>query len=821
MKKKLLVIMLAIAMVMTFIPVLTMTASAAEVASGTSGDVNWTLTDEGTLTISGTGAMEDWGMANDVPWYGSRTSIKKIVIEDGVTSIGACAFYEYSNLTEVTIGSSVESIGNSAFYMCSSLTSVTIPDSVTRIGDGAFFGCIALTSVTIGNSVESIGFRAFYKCSALTSVTIPNSVKSIGGSAFEKCSALASVEIGNSVESIDDSAFQDCSNLTSVDIGDSVKNIGNYAFYGCSNLASAEIPDSVTGIGNYAFSGCSSLTSVDIGDSVENIGNYAFSGCSNLTSVDIGNSVTTIGADAFRGCSKLTSVKIPDSVTTIGPRAFYDCSNLTSVTLGNSVTLIHVNAFSNTNLQTVNAPCNYRLEGEFFYNGNTQLSNIPGTVTITIAPHVASDTGNCVCGYNPIESVTVTGNKTSWDYAPDATATLTVDVTLKEGYTATTTTYTWTKNDTEIPPVSESTLIIHGINAGEWSYICTVIVDGYKMTGDVFVVTVNKAASFVTAAPTPNTLIYAGEAQNLISAGEAMGGTMVYSLTENGEYTTTIPRGTNVGDYTVWYYVQGDENHNDSAKDSVNVTIEKTTPLKMHFNYTFPADLTYNGEEKAITVTVKDGIVGMGDFNVWYKDSFNNRVQGAPINAGTYDLYIEVTEGDNYEAETVEAGYYIIEKATPVLTEPTAIEDLIYNGDSQALVSAGSTTGGTLKYGMFVGEYDSSVVYGPVLEEAAPTATNVGPYIVFYMVEGGDNYEDVAMQHITVTVEKAKPTLDVKAPVTSVLPGNTILLSYTLTGVKGEALTNAVVIDSAKIGTLTCDIDGLKVTVPSTAVIGG
>ena len=83
MKKKLLVIMLAIVMVMTFIPVLTMTASAAEVASGTSGGVNWTLTDDGTLTFSGEGAMADYSNGSQ-PWYAYKDSIKTVIVTKGV-----------------------------------------------------------------------------------------------------------------------------------------------------------------------------------------------------------------------------------------------------------------------------------------------------------------------------------------------------------------------------------------------------------------------------------------------------------------------------------------------------------------------------------------------------------------------------------------------------------------------------------------------------------------------------------------------------------------------------------------------------------------
>ena len=358
--------------------------------------VTWTLSSDGTLTISGTGDMEG------APWLSQRDEIKKVVIKDGVTSIGGgafsgCygltsvtipnsvtgieqyAFYNCSGLSSITIPNSVTSIGSSAFYGtkwydnqpdgvvyagkvlyvykgtmpsntkidikdgtkgiggsafsgCSGLTSVTIPNSVTWIGESAFYGCSGLTSITIPNSVTSIGEYAFRNCSSLTSVTIPNSVTSIGGGAFYGCSGLTSVTIPNSVTSIGGAAFAECSGLTSITIPNSVTSIGGFAFYGCSGLTSLTIPNSVTSIEGAAFAECSGLTSLTIPNSVTSIGNNAFYRCSGLTSVTIPNSVTSIGDYAFSGCSGLTSISFPNSVTSIGNSAFYGCSGLTSIT---------------------------------------------------------------------------------------------------------------------------------------------------------------------------------------------------------------------------------------------------------------------------------------------------------------------------------------------------------------------------------------------------------------------------------------------------------------------------------------------------------
>ena len=340
MKRKIVSVLLCVLLLASLLPV---SAFADTTASGTCGyNLTWTLED-GTLTISGTGAMENYDHIDDngsyrtsAPWGECYSSITSVVINDGVTSISNYAFYNCSSLTSVTIPDSVTSIGDYAFSGCSSLTSVTIPDSVRSVGSGAFSGCSSLTSVTIGNSVTSIGDYAFRWCSSLTSVTIGNSVTSIGEQAFYNCSSLTSVTIPHGVTSIGNSAFSGCSSLESVTIGNSVTSIGGWAFCDCSNLTSVTIPDSVTSIGGWAFCDCSSLTSVTIPDSVTSIGDDLFRWCESLTSVTIPGSVTSIGNGAFYKCSSLTSVTIPDSVTSIGNFAFSGCVSLKSFTVSES-----------------------------------------------------------------------------------------------------------------------------------------------------------------------------------------------------------------------------------------------------------------------------------------------------------------------------------------------------------------------------------------------------------------------------------------------------------------------------------------------------
>jgi hypothetical protein len=160
-------------------------------------EITWDLSDDGTLTISGT-EMPDyyknaWGNIN-APWNAVRSRIVKVVIENGVTNIGNSAFIDCTQLSSVIVPNSVTRIGDSAFSGCSNLTSVNIPEFVTSIGSAAFSGCSCLTSIiNIPEFVTSIENRTFYGCSSLTSITIPESVTSIGVSAFSGCAGIKEI----------------------------------------------------------------------------------------------------------------------------------------------------------------------------------------------------------------------------------------------------------------------------------------------------------------------------------------------------------------------------------------------------------------------------------------------------------------------------------------------------------------------------------------------------------------------------------------------------------------------------------------------------
>lgn len=222
----------------------------AEETSGTYKDtMTWMLDGEGVLTISGTGIVEfvvDPYEAHPLPWSDYHSSIKRIVLEEGITGIE----------------------GEWTFAGLENLQSVKFPESITVIGYEAFMNCPALTSVTIPASVEEIGSRAFGLCDSLISINVDEEnpyYSSIDGVLCNKeKNKLIQFPIGksntaytipDSITSIESVAFECNKNLTSIIIPDTVKSIGGYAFEGCENLAEISIADSVTEIGMSAFEG--------------------------------------------------------------------------------------------------------------------------------------------------------------------------------------------------------------------------------------------------------------------------------------------------------------------------------------------------------------------------------------------------------------------------------------------------------------------------------------------------------------------------------------------------------------------------------------
>ena len=302
----------------------------------------WTLKDR-TLTISGTGEMKDWGWTDQGDWHTIQyiDSIKRIIIENGITNIGNSAFEYCTSLTTVTIPESVINIGYNAFTECSSLKNIEIPEKVISIGRYALAGCTSLESINVAaNNKNYLSIDGVLFSKDKTQIIQYPSAKS----------DAKEYAIPNTVISIEEYAFYQCNNLASITIPEGITSIENGTFYGCTSLTNITIPEGVTIIGESAFEYCTSLASISIPESVEIIEGRVFNGCSSLESITLPERITNIEEETFERCSSLTNITIPKAVTIIEEYAFAECTSLTSINIPSSIRTIEKDAISNTTI---------------------------------------------------------------------------------------------------------------------------------------------------------------------------------------------------------------------------------------------------------------------------------------------------------------------------------------------------------------------------------------------------------------------------------------------------------------------------------------
>ena len=376
MKKRLVSLLLAFSMMLTFLPVGAVTAFAEDPEWSCGANASNIVTAHfnsasGTLTFSGEGAMENYQTMHFVaPWKKVSNQIKKIVIENGVTSIGSNAFYQCSDMQatlDLSDAKALTSIGNNAFYGCKKLTgSLEIPDSVTKIGAEAFRDCNNLSgNFELPKGLQSVGNDAFCNCYNLTGgLKLPDTVTSIGTGAFYNCAKLDGyLVLSSSLTKIPQNAFNNCVNLKVEDklvIPSSLTVIEDGAFARCSSLTGdLKIPDTVTSIGNNAFNGCSSLNGyLTLPSQLTVIPSCAFWNCSQLKvqgGLKIPENVNSIGWGAFRGCAQLKgSLTLPEDIESIGRQAFYDCTGLTGTfKIPDTVTKIEQETFYHCGLDFI------------------------------------------------------------------------------------------------------------------------------------------------------------------------------------------------------------------------------------------------------------------------------------------------------------------------------------------------------------------------------------------------------------------------------------------------------------------------------------
>ncbi len=244
--------------------------------SGSCGEsAVWTYKDN-TLYISGSGDMNDYTAANEVPWYSFAGQIQSIQIDEGITSIGSYAFSDCALVTEIVLPDSIAAIGQHAFNNCTALESIAVPEGVLSIEDNTFYNCSGLKTVSLPSSLTEVGDYAFFGCSGIQEMILPSDVTGLGEYAFANCVSLSAIHIPNGVTTIPTRVFSGCSSLNEIVIPGAVTVIGEYAFEGCAALTEVIIPSSVTQIDRAAFANCTALGYVTIPDSVTTIGTSIF-----------------------------------------------------------------------------------------------------------------------------------------------------------------------------------------------------------------------------------------------------------------------------------------------------------------------------------------------------------------------------------------------------------------------------------------------------------------------------------------------------------------------------------------------------------------
>lgn len=319
---------------------------------------SWSVSsDQKTITFSGNGPMASYPIGNR-PWESYKSTVTKVVIESGVTSIGAYAFKNFTALTEVQIANTVERLGSEAFSGCTNLYKINKPASLKYWGTKAFQNCKSLSDFSLPAAKSSkavsstegitVGAYCFQGCTSLQSVSFAGQLDSLGAGAFSGCTSLESANISGNNTEIKDLTFKGCTSFDDVEnVLTGITVVGDSAFSGCTAATFDEIPDSVTSIGDQAFSGCSSITEVTVSDSVTSVGKSVFSQCTSLESVNMpeNDTITALGDGMFSGCTSLKEVNMPDNIVNLGSGTFSGCYALETIDIPDGLSTIEASTF--------------------------------------------------------------------------------------------------------------------------------------------------------------------------------------------------------------------------------------------------------------------------------------------------------------------------------------------------------------------------------------------------------------------------------------------------------------------------------------------
>ncbi len=327
MNKRILSMVLVLTLLLTLLP--TSALAAGVVANGScGGSVKWSLSDDGVLTLSGSGATADYDYYvkdtsdTPAPWFEYRDQITSIVVGTGITELGQEIFACMTSVVSISLPNTLKTIGPGVFDECFALKSITIPASVTTFPKLTYW-------------YDEYDVRFFAGCTALEEINVaagnPN-FASVDGCLYNK-DVTELVRVAPAKQG-------------TVTIPDTVTTVAENAFSDMQ-ATGLVLSDGITEISYSMFSSCKNLTSVEFGENLTTIGRYAFNGCSALAEVTFNDKLETIDTEAFSYCSSLTELTFPTSLTSISGKAFYYCTSLSKITFLGGTCLIGNDAFSN------------------------------------------------------------------------------------------------------------------------------------------------------------------------------------------------------------------------------------------------------------------------------------------------------------------------------------------------------------------------------------------------------------------------------------------------------------------------------------------
>ncbi len=336
---------------------------------------------------------KDYVFVDKAPWKEEEYKLEKVIIENGISSIGSEAFRGCEHLRAIYIPKTVSKygIGEDALTGCKNLSEVHVTnvDAYARTKMGStlppvyrfdlysgeelvrevhiksaaqglyhpalypvFSGCRSIERITLFPGYE-IKDGAFFGCERLASVTMPKSLEKIPKNAFKGCTSLKAIDFPDGLREIGESAFEECYSLEEINLKEGLERINNYAFSGCTGVKLISLPASLTRIYDYALCDCKAVEKITVAD-----GNTRYSSAGNClfdnekktvlrasSDSEIPEGTVNIGYMAFSGC-KIRCVNLPDTAEAIGKGAFMDCTSLEKVTLGRAIKEIDENAFT-------------------------------------------------------------------------------------------------------------------------------------------------------------------------------------------------------------------------------------------------------------------------------------------------------------------------------------------------------------------------------------------------------------------------------------------------------------------------------------------